>query len=217
MFADPNFEVDTTSHEYRLLHPVEKQQYRGDMLDGAFTNLDGEGDEDESEPEGRATGAGANSDDDEYDARADRRATQQAKHAALQAKRVERRQQQQQQQTAGGAGRMRELRPGESFKPGTSLAGLAAARGSKLPFAKRLEREASTAAEFVKSRSRGGEMVVTFKAPAAAANKTKYTGDADAGGDADRRVTHERRGIKALRLAKPKQEFWRGAPVNPRT
>ncbi len=40
MFADPDFEVDTTSREYQLLHPVEKQQYRGDMLNDAFTSLD---------------------------------------------------------------------------------------------------------------------------------------------------------------------------------
>ncbi len=40
---------------------------------------------------------------------------------------------------------------------------MAAARGSKMPFAKRLAFEDGAAADFVKSRSRNGELVVTFK------------------------------------------------------
>jgi hypothetical protein len=43
MFSNPDFEVDLDSHEYKLLHPVERPIYRGDMLDSQFSALsDGE-------------------------------------------------------------------------------------------------------------------------------------------------------------------------------
>ncbi len=59
---------------------------------------------------------------------------------------------------------MHVLREGESFKPGTSMATLAAQKHSRTSFQERLARMPLDANDFVRSRSRTGELVVSFKA-----------------------------------------------------
>ena len=208
LFTNPDFEVDTESHEYKLLHPQGPQRLRSDLIpDDKYAALEGLESEEESELEGRPS--------------EEESAFEEEAEAAAGRREAERREARRQAKKRGGKNsrrpRLYELKAGEEARPmeapGTDKR---ERKRKKKSFGQLISKQADAEEDTIISRSGGKSMRMTVKTVTSSRSHGQIIGGKgdDKGEDGRRPHTKDRRGVKALGLAKKKKQFWRGRPVS---